>query len=413
MAMSLILPVVEQHAEEAAFLWSTRDLAVGAPHYSLADLVHLDDRLDAHLDGLRVAGDAGLELALASLAAGDASEVFVAAVLALERSDGGPLQAVLDRGAGDLALARGLISAIGWSAWDVAAPVVAQLLAAEAPALRRIGLAGAAVHRHDPGDALSSALASDDPALRARACQAVGELGRRDLTAGLRAAMTHDDAQVRFESAFAAALVGERTAARALGVIAVDQGPCAERACALGIRLFDETTAMAAFGELTGDADLARLAVKAAGASAYPAMVDWLLDRMADPALARAAGEAFTMITGLDLEAEDVEADAPEGFSSGPTDDPSDEDVSPDPDEYLPWPDVAAVRAWWSTYRGEFHAGARYLLGNPIAPDWLDEVLRTGRQHHRHAAAVELALGSPGATLYEIRAPGPRQRSRR
>ena len=51
--------IITQHAEEAAFLWLQRDAAVREPHYSLADLAELDNRVEAHIDGLRIAGDAG------------------------------------------------------------------------------------------------------------------------------------------------------------------------------------------------------------------------------------------------------------------------------------------------------------------------------------------------------------------
>ena len=44
----LIIPsIVEQHAEEAAFNWLLRDNVVSEPHYNLAYLVHLDDRIEA------------------------------------------------------------------------------------------------------------------------------------------------------------------------------------------------------------------------------------------------------------------------------------------------------------------------------------------------------------------------------
>jgi hypothetical protein len=47
--MPVVANVVSQHAEEAAILWILRRAAVSAPHYSLADLAKLDDRVDAHL----------------------------------------------------------------------------------------------------------------------------------------------------------------------------------------------------------------------------------------------------------------------------------------------------------------------------------------------------------------------------
>src|SRR5262245_6682257 len=51
--------VVARHADEAPFLWLLRDRAAAAPHYSLLDLAKLDERVEANLDGLRVAGDYG------------------------------------------------------------------------------------------------------------------------------------------------------------------------------------------------------------------------------------------------------------------------------------------------------------------------------------------------------------------
>jgi hypothetical protein len=51
---SPIIPeIIDQHAEEAAFLWLRRDAAVHQPHYDIEDLAELDERVEAHLDGLR------------------------------------------------------------------------------------------------------------------------------------------------------------------------------------------------------------------------------------------------------------------------------------------------------------------------------------------------------------------------
>jgi hypothetical protein len=57
--------------------------------------------------------------------------------------------------------------------------------------------------------------------------------------------------------------------------------------------------------------------------------------------LARVAGDAFTMITGVDIAVDDLDADQPEGFEAGPTENPDDEDIPLDPGEHCPWPDQA------------------------------------------------------------------------
>ena len=81
-----------------------------------------------------------------------------------------------------------------------------------------------------------------------------------------------------------------------------------------------------------------------------------------------------------------------------------------DPDDNLPWPDPALIAKWWNAHQGEFQKGARYLLGKPITVDWLQQVLRIGRQRQRAAAALELAMRQPGKPLFEVRAPGFRQK---
>src|SRR5512145_562956 len=80
---ALVRPeIVSQHAEEAAFLWTLRSRAVGEPHYAPKDLARLDERVEAHLDGLRVAGPIGWEFCKGNLAHEGPGEVFALSVFA-------------------------------------------------------------------------------------------------------------------------------------------------------------------------------------------------------------------------------------------------------------------------------------------------------------------------------------------
>ena len=82
--MTIIPRIIEQHAEDAAFNWLIRNYAVSEPHYGLAHLTHLDDRVEANIDGLRIAGDAGWEICLGAMGIEEQGEIFTAAVLAFE-----------------------------------------------------------------------------------------------------------------------------------------------------------------------------------------------------------------------------------------------------------------------------------------------------------------------------------------
>lgn len=63
-----ILPdIIRQHAEQAAFLWTVYDRAClypdENPEMDAIRIERLLERLEAHLDGLRVAGAEGLKIA--------------------------------------------------------------------------------------------------------------------------------------------------------------------------------------------------------------------------------------------------------------------------------------------------------------------------------------------------------------
>jgi uncharacterized protein (TIGR02270 family) len=118
------------------------------------------------------------------------------------------------------------------------------------------------------------------------------------------------------------------------------------------------------------------------------------------------AGEAFSMITGVDLKYLDLDRPKPETFEVGPTDNPDDADVAMDQDEDLPWPAPDLVRKWWEKHESEFQPEVRYLRGKPIEPTNLIDALKNGYQRQRAAAALELALLRPSDSLFEVRAPG-------
>src|SRR5947209_8673977 len=140
--MTRVIPeIVSQHAEEAAFLWGQRAAAVRAPHYTLTDLARLEERLEAHLDGLRVNGEAGWELAKVADGPGG---VFAAAVLAVEGSQEERVSFVLEKGAATPAAARGLVSALGWLPYERAQGVIRRASASDRLPLKRVGIAAAA-----------------------------------------------------------------------------------------------------------------------------------------------------------------------------------------------------------------------------------------------------------------------------
>jgi len=407
----IIKEIVDVYAEESAFLWRLRSAAVESANYSLDDLARLDQRLEAHIDGLRVSGEAGWEVARAQLlAVGDPAEVFASAVLALESGHSGKVQEVLGVVAAKPENLRGFVSAMGWIEPDLAVRQIKHLLNSAEPIFKRAGVAGTAIIRRNPGPALADVFASDDPAAKARALRAVGELGVLDLQNAARANMKAKDPGCRYWAAWSTSLLsGHKEAVSHLQAIAESRSRFAEGAAQMAVRRLPNREAKLWIRRLAKELGRHRVAIKAINALGDPELIPWLIDQMKTPALARTAGEAVSTITGIHIAYDKLEGARPQGFEAGPNDDPADENVEMDPDDDLYWPAPALVLKWWNGRKGDFSKDTRYLLGKPIDKEGIRHALKSGSQRQRAAAAIELAFLTPGRPLFEVRSPGYRQ----
>ena len=408
MQSEILAHVVGAHAEDVPFLWLQREQAVHEPHFNLRELATLDGRVEAHLDGLRIAGAAGWRICNEQAGEEGVAGAFALGVLAFESASRARIHGLLERVQGAPALARGVAAALGWMPPAQARRYVELLTAAETPLWRRIGMAAGAAHRELTDAAIGAALDDADALVQAYGCQAAGELKRTRFLAQVLELGQAEHETCRFYAAWSAALLGDKAHSVFLLAIAESGSRHAEMAMHLALRVCDVTAGRAWLSRLAAMPGMSRRTVQAAGALGAPEAVPWLVDLMRRPELARLAAEAFTMITGADLNRQYLKGEPPGRFEAGPSERPEDDDVGMDPDEYLPWPSVEAVQDWWVRHRSEFRDGTRYLLGNPLSESGLTRILRDGRQRQRAAAALELALQAPGI-LFNVRAPGFRQ----
>jgi uncharacterized protein (TIGR02270 family) len=405
-----VAAVLEQHSDDAAILHATRTRLTRAPHVNVRFLRRFDDRLAAHLDGLAVAGDDAWALCEAGLESPHASAVFVAAIRAIQDPHAGKLDRLIALVQAVPECAPGLISAFGWLDREHLRGVVAKLLGATDPARRVLGIAASALHRIDPGLIAARRLEDADAAARARALRTAGELGKRELVSMLAGAILDEDSACRFWAARSAVLLGDRqNALEQLKAVALQEGAQQARALQLALQAMPMAAAHGMLQQFARDPAKARTLLQGAGCVGDPAYIPWLIGHMTGDKLARLAGEAFSMITGVDLAELDLERDPPEAIGAGPNDDPDDGNVDMDADEDLPWPDGTRVQAWWTQHGARFTQGVRHFVGAPVSRNHCVDVLKNGYQRQRVAAAYHLCLQNPGTPLFEWRAPAWRQ----
>lgn len=419
-----LLPVLRQHIDDAASLRQVRAVLLRAPHVQLHRLRRVDDRLAAHLDGIAVAvADAeGLTLLEPTFADFSTGGFFILVTQALQRRDASWLQRAVALAATTTEAERGFLSAMGWVSSEDLQGTVRALLGSTVPQHRAWGLAACAMHRVDPGPVLAQALQDADPLVQTRAWRVAGQMGRVGLADAARYVLNHP-AKPGHEAVLLAAswaltlwAAGAADNVRAVLLQADpddDSGlPCeaAHRLATIAASMEwgrDQVRTMASQADTSvpHKRRMMRLAAWVGDVQVIP----WLIHHMADDVWARLSGEAFSMITGVDLAFLDLERKPPEGVDFGPHDNPEDENVALDEDDSLPWPDQAKVQTWWQANAQRFLPGQRYFAGEPPSPKHCVEVLKSKGQRQRIMAAEYLCLLRPGARLFPVAAPAWRQ----
>lgn len=396
-AMNPYTEVYEQFAVDAAFLWLLRSVAVNQPHYTAADVGELELRIQAQLDGLLTAPEDSWEICREAMDLQEPGEIFTGAILAFRSLDVRKIQTAVEAGLAGEAGFDGLVSAFGWLPGRLCHSWLKRFLTSKDMGHKYMAIAACSVRREDPCDYLTTIFQRQDclahNPLYARSLRLVGELKRRDLAPALKIAMSAEDPGCNFWANWSAVLLGDLSALKNLEAFVMQPGPYQAQAINLAFRALPVEEGRVWINQLAQTPEGGRGIIKATAALGDPHAVNWLIGQMRVPSLTRLAGEAFTMITGIDLEEQGLALDdLPDLDEFLPNEDPEDPNVEMDEDEHLPFPDVAKIVAVWQKYQHRFAAGQRHFLGKPITADTLSSCLQHGFQRQRHAAALELAL---------------------
>jgi len=404
-----IIQTINQYQDSISSFCKQRKINLGGGDMSFSQIDRLDNRLLAHIDGLRVAGETGWKLCLSQLENPGPGELFAATVLAIESKDPQRIAHVFSLAEALPEAQSGLFSAFGWVSSQFLQGTIKELLSSTAPFHRQIGITCCALHRVDPGAALTAAIRDESASLRNRALKAAGEMGRIGLLPLCEELLVSSDNNTCFWAAWSAALLGSRNALLKLSEFGFTPNKYQARALNLLLKILPTAQAHAYLQSIAPNPANYRALIQGAGNIGDPFYVPWLIKQMSDLKTARLAGEAFSFITSLDLAYLDLEVKPPKHFETGPNDDPEDENVDLDPDDNLPWPDAEKIANWWQQHGSQFRRGTRYFMGKPVTREHCIHVLKEGFQRQRIAAAQYLCILAPGTVLFPTSAPSWRQ----
>lgn len=386
------------HAEDLAFLWGQRREALGSRKHTLREYGELNERIEAHVQGLLVAGPAELTRWLQPQLAGvDRDEVFAAAYALLRLDEPASthcvvvefsrvpapalaglrdalslaphalfateMQSALDQAKPTTAVAAAVVLA-NHRLLDIASPRLARLL--EDPdaavcelAWRAATVADAVAPLSAPKRPFNHALAHAAPGVRSAGWAAAAWSGQMRAMPLLRQLAASGDASALH---WLAVLGGE------------EDVPLMQKAALAVADAAARCALLARFGH----------------PSALNALLHWMAGN--DIALAAAAGEAFTRITGTEVRGQRQQLPVPEAA------DEFSREMAPEV-----WlPDVPKARALLERYATEWAAGPRWCNGARLDGDHARAVLTELDLEARWDVAARAALaGRP------VSAPAP------
>lgn len=403
----ILWDVVEEHLDEAEFLFGVCETAFASPHWTLREIARSPERrFWGHVDGLQVGGPTTAERLLLPVLADEAEPArVVAAACALlmlpERAWG---QRLIDRLAELPPPHReAVVRAIGFcDRPDLDLRIGDALKRAEGEARAPL-LFAAAMRGVDPSPTIDKWLRDDDPALRLAIAAALRHAPKTHGT-WTDAALGADDPLLR-RTAIATGLVhGSRYAWEAAGRLALDKTAPDREAMAWIVALGEPRLTDVIVGFLADEArrfDTLWALGSSGRLAAADACVRWLADEKAGPW----AADAFATITGLPRDDRywidvppDEDADVPP-----PLADDLEADLSVPPEENLRVPNPETIAAWWAETRPKLRSDARHLLGTPVDGAVLVRALREAPAWRRPTLALELLVRTHGAARVHTR----------
>lgn len=362
--LTFIPDIAAEHFEELQFLWSQRRRALHSAAYTMREIGMLEERIEAHVQGLLVLGDRILDVVGEALLCDDELAAFAAAFVLLRSGTPGAIERVSAAflGAEGKRL-EGIRDALAHGPAQPLIPLLQSLVTTGAPPLAVAAGEALAFHRalRITAEQLIPLLRDESPAVRRGAWRIV-TYGAVPVASPLYdGALLDDDPDVQSAALTAAAwngYAGWLAHCRKLAAAPSPDGvhPIAMLAAVLPPQEYQAVSvlaSMAAFGPER---------YRIAAAFGHPVIVEYLLEQMAsaDPAAAAGASAAFSKMLG-------VTVDSNRRATLAPSDGHEPDDFEAEFLEEVRLPDVQRAQRCWDERRATLVHATRIASGVDVS----------------------------------------------
>jgi uncharacterized protein (TIGR02270 family) len=416
----ILWDILEEHFDEAEFLFEQWERALYSPGYTLTELsVTIEPRLEAHLDGLLLGGrevaerllDQELENDTAPIRAAVAALVLLCSeeeaaakrVLGAAQDAEGPLQEALAR-----TLILSNVVRLDWL-------VLERFREARSEPEKALWLEILTGRGVDIGELLRPCVDADDHWLVGAAIEAVRRFARREMIAVAERYLRSDHPPLRASALKASLMLGSQEAWQFCLQLAKTSDTEVPDLLLLIATLGQPEDHQILYTQLCNPARLERL-LWTLGCCGTVQAGDMCLPYLQseDERVAKVAAEAMSWIGGFDLneDAFQVSSVEPEDDETLPPieEDALDADLGLDGVDDLPVPNREAIARWWEANRDRLRPNGRQVFGRPFSPEAMIHALEAAPLWRRHAVALELAMRTGGKQHVSTDAFSSRQR---
>lgn len=398
MAKARILwDVMEEHLDEAAFLFTQWESGLYSPRMTLQRLATtVEERLLSHLDALVLAGPEGAEWLTKRLSSTSTGVVFAAASALLSPELEGYSAAVVARLVRAEEAARlALKQALRLSTAHSTVSLLQTLLQNTSGVVQAIAIELLAERGAIGADTVAAALRSDSSHLNTAGLIATRRLALSGLDQEITALLTAHSAGVRLQALTSGMVLGLKSAEQAC--LSSAEWYASPEALELLARA-GHPDAISLLRDSLRVPELAEGALKSLGMSGFAESADACLGALENPAIHALAAEAFALITGVDYERLGAIISQPELPQEEDDTDwerlPSFEPLRPEAELPKVNPDIVAD--WWKSKRGTSAAGTRMVHGRPFSASGFETALAEASLYRHHLLARMLESASRG-----------------
>ncbi len=394
--------ILSMLCKDVPFAWFLFDQSKKNSRYKLVDFKEQAERLEAHLDALSVALSDDEDIQ-AWLAPDDWGSCFVLAVLGIRHNDSALFDAALDNlNETEETHYREIVDACLWDKQADISTWFVKLLKHDSPVAQQSAVAISRLSPQPmPADIFNVFLENNSAVVRSQFLNWLGEHPQQDQLTLIQSHYGDSNSLLAFSAARAGFLLGDVQGKNHLEKFALGENSYMLDAITLIFIKEDNQQLVRGWIEKLWSTPTISIRVKlyAVSIAGLPEYVDKLFQPMVDDETSRAAGEAFSTLTGADIEFDDLDAmDACADCGNEDEIDPSlakkreDDPFISDWEDGLPYPCPDASTDWWQQQRLRFHNGTQYLAGLETTQDNLKTVLSKGNQRQRQLAALHLFI---------------------